>query len=111
VTNANLTGVVTSAGNTTSIANGAISNTMLANAAVANLSGTNTGDQNIFNNVVVSGQTTVTSASTSDSLTLVAGANVTLTTDNTAKSVTITALGGGSSFPGASTLAFVSVGF
>lgn len=44
-TNANLTGVVTSVGNTTSIANGAITNAMLANGAVANLSGTNTGDQ------------------------------------------------------------------
>jgi trimeric autotransporter adhesin len=43
-TNANLTGPVTSVGNTTSIANGAISNAMLANAAVASLSGTNTGD-------------------------------------------------------------------
>jgi hypothetical protein len=45
VTNANLTGVVTSVGNATDIANGAITNAMLANAAVANLSGTNTGDQ------------------------------------------------------------------
>jgi hypothetical protein len=43
-TNANLTGPVTSIGNTTAIANGAISNAMLANGAVANLSGTNTGD-------------------------------------------------------------------
>ena len=43
-TNANLTGPVTSVGNTTAIANSAISNAMLANAAVANLSGTNTGD-------------------------------------------------------------------
>ena len=45
VTNANLTGPVTSTGNATAIAAGAISNTMLANGAVANLSGTNTGDQ------------------------------------------------------------------
>lgn len=48
-TNANLTGPVTSTGNTTAIANGAISNAMLANGAVANLSGTNTGD-NATNN-------------------------------------------------------------
>lgn len=48
-TNANLTGPVTSVGNTTAIANGAISNAMLANGAVANLSGTNTGD-NATNN-------------------------------------------------------------
>ena len=45
ITNANLTGVVTSIGNITSIASGAISNTMLANTAVANLSGVNTGDE------------------------------------------------------------------
>ena len=43
-TNANLTGVVTSIGNTTSIANSAITNAMLFNSSVANLSGTNTGD-------------------------------------------------------------------
>lgn len=43
-TNANLTGPVTSTGNTTAIANNAISNAMLANGAVANLSGINTGD-------------------------------------------------------------------
>jgi hypothetical protein len=44
VTNANLTGVVTSLGNATSIANGAITNAMLANGAVANLTNTNSGD-------------------------------------------------------------------
>lgn len=112
VTNANLTGTVTSVGNATSIAAGAISNTMLANSAVANLSGTNSGNQNLFNSYAVSGQTSVTPASTSSTLTLVAGTNVTMTTDNTAKSITISASGGGgSSFPGASTLAFVSIGF
>jgi hypothetical protein len=45
ITNANLTGPVTSVGNATSIASGAITNAMLANSAVANLTGTNTGDQ------------------------------------------------------------------
>jgi uncharacterized protein (DUF2147 family) len=44
-TNANLTGVVTSLGNTTSIANGAITNAMLSNTAVANLTGINSGDE------------------------------------------------------------------
>jgi hypothetical protein len=47
-------------------------------------------DQNIFNTVRVSGQTDVTTASVNGVLTLVAGTGVTLTTDNTAKSVTIT---------------------
>lgn len=64
--------------------------TLTANAN-ATVSGTNTGDQNIFASVVVSGQTTVTANSTSTALTLVAGTNVTITTDNTAKSVTINA--------------------
>jgi len=43
-TNANLTGPVTSTGNTTTIAAGAITSVMLANGAVAFLLGTNTGD-------------------------------------------------------------------
>lgn len=47
-------------------------------------------DQNIFNTVRVSGQTDVTTASVNGVLTFVAGTGVTLTTDNTAKSVTIT---------------------
>jgi hypothetical protein len=47
-------------------------------------------DQNIFNTVRVSGQTDVTTASVNGVLTLVAGTGVTLTTNNTAKSVTIT---------------------
>ena len=53
-------------------------------------------DQNIFANVAVSGQPTVTTASTNEVLTLVAGTNVSITTDNSAKSVTInsTASGG-----------------
>ncbi len=47
-----------------------------------------------FTSAVVAGQTTV-STSGSTALTLVAGTNITLTTDNTAKSVTIDASGGG----------------
>lgn len=45
--------------------------------------------QMIFKNIAVSGQTTVAAASNNATLTLVAGSNITLTTDNTAKSVTI----------------------
>jgi hypothetical protein len=94
-TNANLTGPVTSVGNATAIAAGAITNTMLANGAVANLSGTNTGDQSIFKNIAVAGQSTVVADTTNDTLTLVAGANITLTTDALTDTVTITASGGG----------------
>jgi hypothetical protein len=64
-------------------------------------SGTNTGDQNLFSSFVVSGQPTVTTATPGQALTLVAGTNVTLTTDNTAKSITINAAGGGGT-PGGS---------
>lgn len=65
----------------------------------SNLSGTNTGDQNLFSSVVVSGEPTVTPSSTSTALTLVAGTNVSLTTDNTAKSVTINSTASGSFNP------------
>lgn len=60
-------------------------------------SGTNTGDQSIFKNVAVAGQTTVVADTTNDTLTLVAGTNITLTTDALTDSVTITASGGGGS--------------
>lgn len=53
-------------------------------------------EQNLFSSIAVAGQTTVTVNSTTTTLTLVAGANVTLTTDNTAKSVTIAATSGSS---------------
>ncbi len=67
----------------------------LAVTGTSSISGSNTGDQNLFSQIVVSGQTTVTANTTTTSLTMVAGTNVTLTTDNTAKSVTINASGGG----------------
>jgi len=95
-TNANLTGPVTSVGNATAIANGAISNAMLANAAVANLSGTNTGDQNLFSVIAVAGQSNVVADSTTDTLTLVAGTNITITTDAATDAITINSSGSGS---------------
>ena len=59
------------------------------------LSGTNTGDQSLFSTVAVSGQSNVVADTTTDTLTLVAGTNITITTDATADSVTINATGGG----------------
>lgn len=59
-------------------------------------SGTNTGDQSLFQSIAVDGQATVVADTTSDTLTLVAGPNVTLATDPLTRSVTITASGGGS---------------
>lgn len=60
-------------------------------AGNATISNTNSGDQNIFASVVVSGQTTVTTASTSQALTLAAGSNITITTNNSTKTITIAA--------------------
>lgn len=80
-----------------------LSGNLTVNSGGATVGGTNTGDQNLFASVAVSGQTTVTTASPTQALTLVAGSNVTITTDNTAKSVTIAASGGGGSPGGANT--------
>lgn len=58
---------------------------------LSNLSGTNTGDQNLFSTIAVSGQSNVVADSTSDTLTLVAGSNVSITTNATSDEVTISA--------------------
>lgn len=58
------------------------------------LDGINAGaevNQNAFSNVAVSGQTTVEADAKTDTLTLVAGSNVTITTDATNDSITISA--------------------
>ena len=64
-------------------------------ARVQNLSGTNTGDQNTFSTIAVSGQSDVVADRTSDTLTLVAGSNITLTTNATNDEITIASTGGG----------------
>jgi hypothetical protein len=51
--------------------------------------------QNIFKNVAVSGQTTVVADNNNDTLTLIAGANITITTNATDDSITITSTGAG----------------
>ncbi len=60
-------------------------------------SGTNTGDQNLFSTIAVSGQSNVVADATSDTLTLVAGTNITLTTNAGTDTITIDATGGGAS--------------
>lgn len=55
--------------------------------------GTNTGDQNLFGTFSVSGQSDVVADTTSDTLTLVAGSGVTITTNAGTDSITIAASG------------------
>jgi hypothetical protein len=52
-------------------------------------SGTNTGDQFIFKTIAVSGQSDVVADTTADTLTLVAGTGITLTTNATTDTITI----------------------
>lgn len=59
-------------------------------------SGTNTGDQSLFSTIAVSGQSSVVADATGDTLTLVAGTNITITTDAATDTITITATGGSS---------------
>ena len=63
-------------------------------------SGTNTGDQSTFGTIAVSGQSNVVADQSNDTLTLVAGTNITITTDASTDTVTISASSGGS--PGGS---------
>ena len=68
-------------------------NLYLTSAERTKLTGIATGaevNQNAFSNVAVSGQTTVAADAKTDTLTLVAGTGVTLTTDAGADSITIT---------------------
>ncbi len=55
----------------------------------------NTHEANIFKTIVVSGQSNIVADSDTDTLTLVAGTNITLTTDAGTDSITITSAGGG----------------
>lgn len=57
----------------------------------SNLSGTNTGDQLIFKTIAVSGQSDIVADTTTDILTIVAGAGVTLTTNAGTDTLTIAA--------------------
>lgn len=58
-------------------------------------SGTNTGDQSTFTTIAVSGQSDVVADSATDTLTLVAGSNITITTDAGTDTITIASSGGG----------------
>jgi 7,8-dihydro-6-hydroxymethylpterin-pyrophosphokinase len=66
--------------------------TLSANATTDSFTINATGEanQNAFSNIAISGQTTVAADNTTDTLTLVAGTGITLTTDATNDSITIT---------------------
>lgn len=68
----------------------------IADGATGTLSGTNTGDQNLFGTFAVAGQSNVVADSTSDTLTLVAGSNITITTNASTDSITINSTASGS---------------
>lgn len=68
----------------------------IADGASGTLSGTNTGDQNLFGTIAVSGQSDIVADSTNDTLTFVAGSNITITTDPSTDAITIAASGSGS---------------
>lgn len=63
-------------------------------------SGTNTGDQSVFGTIAVSGQSNVVADQANDTLTLVAGTNVTITTDASTDTITITCTASGLSGTG-----------
>jgi hypothetical protein len=56
-------------------------------------SGTNTGDQNTFSTIAVSGQSNVVADATTDTLTLAAGANIAITTNASTDTVTFAVTG------------------
>lgn len=64
---------------------------------IGNTLGTNTGDQSVFKTIAVSGQDSVVADTTTDTLTLVAGSNISLTTNAAGDSITITGTGSGGS--------------
>ena len=92
------------AGTVTSVqtTNGAGISTSVANSTSApNITITNTdlgSSQNIFKNFAVSGQTTIAADSNDDTLTLVAGSNITITTDAVTDAITISAISDTTSF-------------
>jgi hypothetical protein len=65
--------------------------TLAAMKTSLGLSGNNSGDQFVFSTIAVAGQANVVADSTTDTLTFVAGTNVTITTNATGDSVTFNA--------------------
>jgi len=80
---------ITNTGVTALTTNTGLSSNVSATGAVT-ITNTDAGSsQNIFKNIAVAGQTTVTSEINDDTLTLVGGTNVTITTDDSTDTITI----------------------
>lgn len=62
---------------------------------LSSLGGGGSGSQNVFSNIVVSGQDTIAADSTTDTLTFAAGSGIAITTNSTTDTVTISATGSG----------------
>lgn len=105
VTNATLTTALTvNTGTVTLVGNAANTSVLTIGAGAVSVSGANTGDQNLFRTFAVAGQSDVVADSTTDTLTLVAGTNVTITTDASTDTITINASGGGGITVGTTTI-------
>lgn len=81
---------------TASIVAGSIDETKLDTSVNASLDLADTAAQNTFRTIAVSGQSNIVADSATDTLTIVAGTNITLTTDAGTDTLTINASGGGS---------------
>lgn len=92
-----LTGNVTGnvSGSSGSCTGNAATVTNLTVSGTSTISGDNTGDQLTFKTVAVSGQSDVVAGTITDTLNLIAGANVVITTNAGTNSVTIASSGGG----------------
>lgn len=89
---------LTTADVTTSTNKRYITDAMLT--VLGNTSNTNTGDQLVFKTISVAGQSDVVADTGTDTLTLVAGTNMTITTNASTDTITLTASGGGGGTPG-----------
>jgi hypothetical protein len=99
--------------NTDSILEGT-SNFWMTSGERTKLSGIATGaevNQNAFSTIIVSGQSNVEADSKTDSLTLIAGSNITLTTNATNDSVTIAATDTNTTYTASTGLTLTSTAF
>lgn len=62
---------------------------------LGNTTNINSGDQNLFSTIAVAGQSNVVADNASDTLTLVEGSNITITTNAATDEITISSTGGG----------------